>query len=326
MFACEAASWPRPDLILTSIPVLELAEQAVNFGNREGIPVAVDVQDLWPDLYLNAFPKCLRSIARPALWTEFRRCRKILRSASSVTAVSESYLGWALKRAGRAQRESDGCFHLSCVRPEALSNAESTECIRQELGIARDAVVVLFVGSFGASYDIATMVQAARILQKSSSNPKIHFLLAGAGEKLPKARLLADGLPNISLTGWVDQTRVEALSSTADLALCAYAREALQSIPYKAAEYLAHGLPIISSLEGDLRRLLEKERCGLFYRAGRPESLAAEITELASSAYLRSEMSARARKLFEEQFDAASVNLAWLSKLEAVARTERRNP
>src|SRR5437016_13122064 len=45
-----------PDLVLACVPTLELTEQAVRYARRKGIPVVVDVEDEWPEIYLSAFP------------------------------------------------------------------------------------------------------------------------------------------------------------------------------------------------------------------------------------------------------------------------------
>lgn len=48
---------PMPDLIVAAIPSLEWAAAATEYGRRHGVPVVVDVRDLWPDVFLNAFPR-----------------------------------------------------------------------------------------------------------------------------------------------------------------------------------------------------------------------------------------------------------------------------
>ena len=57
-FSTEAArSSPLPDVIFACLPPLELAERAVEYASSRAIPVIVDIRDLWPDLYLRAFPR-----------------------------------------------------------------------------------------------------------------------------------------------------------------------------------------------------------------------------------------------------------------------------
>ena len=41
----------HPILIVAAIPSLEWAEAAVEFGRLRGIPVVIDVRDLWPDVF-----------------------------------------------------------------------------------------------------------------------------------------------------------------------------------------------------------------------------------------------------------------------------------
>ena len=63
---------PRPDLILCSYPTIELSVEAVRYGRTHGIPVVLDVRDLWPDIVLDLLPTILRSPGRVALTRLFR--------------------------------------------------------------------------------------------------------------------------------------------------------------------------------------------------------------------------------------------------------------
>ncbi len=51
-----AGSEPRPDVILCSLPTVELCVEAVRYGGRERVPVVLDVRDLWPDLIAELAP------------------------------------------------------------------------------------------------------------------------------------------------------------------------------------------------------------------------------------------------------------------------------
>jgi hypothetical protein len=54
----------KPDLILTSIPTVELAYECVKFGKKFDIPVLLDIRDLWPDIFFQELlPGPLKKIA-----------------------------------------------------------------------------------------------------------------------------------------------------------------------------------------------------------------------------------------------------------------------
>src|SRR5439155_9149672 len=51
-----APAQPRPDIIVCSLPTLELSDAATRFGGEHGIPVVLDVRDLWPDIFVDVLP------------------------------------------------------------------------------------------------------------------------------------------------------------------------------------------------------------------------------------------------------------------------------
>ena len=324
LFKSEAASWLRPDLIFAAVPVPEWAENAVNFGRCYGIPVIVDAQDQWPDIYVTAFPKFLHALARLLLKHEFNRSRKLFRGATGITAVSQTYFDWGINRAGRSPCSADGVFPLGCVAPpvtEAPNESEQLE-LRKRLNIPLTAKVAYFLGTFGASYDIETMVRAAGLLQKQERED-VHLVLAGDGDKLALARSMASGLSTITIPGRVDDRTARTLSALSSIGLCAYSAKAIQSIPTKPPEYMAAGLPLISSLRGELCSIIEAEQCGVYYVAGNAGSLCDQILRLVDHPQECRQMGLRARVLFEKNYDARRIYSKLAEHLEIIAKQAR---
>ena len=74
-FAREAAAMERPDVILASLPTIELAREAVAYGRAHGVPVLLDLRDLWPDLLIDVLPPRLRWLSRLVLAGSIRDAR-----------------------------------------------------------------------------------------------------------------------------------------------------------------------------------------------------------------------------------------------------------
>ncbi len=65
-----------PDVIHVCNVPIELCHAAVTYGRAKGIPVVIDVRDLWPDVYLEVIPQrfgLLRSVAE-AYFNAFSPC------------------------------------------------------------------------------------------------------------------------------------------------------------------------------------------------------------------------------------------------------------
>src|SRR5262249_54694954 len=168
---------PRPDVILASMPTLELPLEAIRYAAPRGIPVVVDVRDLWPDIYVQGMPPWLRTAARLALASEFSMMRSIATRATALTAVTQTYLEWALAYAGRASRPLDRVFHLG-YEADLKRTAQAEPLDFAALGVGEEHLVAAFVGAFGTTYDLTTVIQASAELARRG-NSKLKFVLAG---------------------------------------------------------------------------------------------------------------------------------------------------
>ncbi len=313
----------RPDLIYASLPTLELAEKAVIYGNSYNIPVVVDVRDLWPDIYLTIFPVLLKHFAKLVFYSEFRRANRMFQSATAILAVSNTYFRWALKYAKRSESKSDKIFPLGYKSLQHSYSTTEEDELKSKFGIRRNCMVVTFVGIFGFSYDLETVVHAAKVIEEQGKYP-IQFVIVGDGDQKDKLQKLANGISTIVLTGWLDNESVEKLIGLSSICLAAYSDHATQTLPNKPFEYMAAGLPLLSSLKGELEYLITEERIGLQYKAGDINSLVQQIVWLYENPNERKEMGMRAKRLFDERFDADVIYPNLVEHLEAVVEGVKR--
>jgi len=323
-FRRECGNADAPDAILCSFPTIELSLEAVRFAKRNRIPVLLDVRDLWPDIFPQAAPAALRPLVRLAFSRYFSATRRALRDADALIAVSDGYLDWGLARAGRARRSLDRVFPLAYSLPEvtAESRAAGLEMLHR-YGVDERSIVCLFAGTMGRTYDFAPVLECARRFSRDGLR-RFHFLFCGDGERAPHWRGAAEGLPNVSFTGWLDQSHLRAALSAAHIGLAAYAPAAPQGLPNKVIEYLAAGLPVLSSLTGETARLLADAQCGLTYDAGDASSLANALLSL-QSPDARQPLAMNARRTFEARFRAETVYARLADHLESVAAAARRD-
>jgi glycosyltransferase involved in cell wall biosynthesis len=320
-FRAEYLDTPdKPDVILCGLPTLELAEQAILVGKRLQIPVIIDIWDLWPDFYLTLFPRPLRGLARLMLTSEFNRMYKICQQATSITAVSNSYLNWALQYAKRKKEEHDKVFPLGyplLPEPQEETVALTTEHLKKQHAIDEEKFVVTFLGSFGFTYDLETVIMAAKILEQEHPGAT-QFILAGDGDKTQKLYQMARGVQNVVFTGWLDQTSIQGLLHISTIGLAPYKKEAPQSLPLKPFEYMAHRLPLLSSLQSELETLIREERIGLQYQAEQADSLAEAVRWCFAHPADLQAMANRSLALFKERFSEEIVYSGLAKYLEDI--------
>jgi glycosyltransferase involved in cell wall biosynthesis len=308
-FRQRADDEPAPDVILASLPTLDHAAVGVKYALSRRIPVVVDIRDLWPDILLDQVPKFLRGPARAALHPYYRAARTICEGATALTAVSESYLQWGLGFAGRGRKAADRVYPLgyaSGVADEALQRS-----LVQKLGLGERELVALFVGTFGVTYDLSTVIEAARLLQggqgtRTEASP-IKIVLVGDGEQRSRWEVQARGLGNVVFAGWQSADAIGALLGQAEIGLLAYAANAPQSMPNKLFEYMSGGLVLVSSLPGEASRFIEAEGLGYTYAPGDSQQLATILDDLARARTRLTEVRSRSRAVYLEKYDSSRI-------------------
>jgi len=315
-FRKTAPTLPAPDLILCSLPPLELCVESVRFGRARGVPVLLDVRDPWPDVFYRVLPKPLRRLG-PLLFSPFvRQASTALRAASGIVAVSQAYLNWALRLAGRAPGPRDTVITHGYPTSPTVSESD-VAALRTQLGVRDGMTVLWFVGSFAWYLDIPTIIDAARRLAQRTD---LLFILSGAGERENQLRAQADGLPNVRFTGWVDQIAIARLSRIATAGLAAYVPDAAMSLTNKLFEYLSAGLPVLLGLRGEAEAIVREWDCGITYRPGDARDLARAVVAIADDPSLRSRLAAGSARAFRTAFAEEIIYPRFVRLLEAEAQ------
>ena len=306
-----------PDLILSSYPTIELCDEAVQYGTGHNVPVLLDIRDLWPDEIAARIPAPLRPLAPIVLWPVYHRARRSLSGASGIVAISRAYMKWAHRFGRRSNVSSDLWVPFGYPAPDrARPIPAEVEAKLVSAGVDPSRKIVWFCGTFVGSIDLGTAIEAARRLAGRS---EYQFVLTGSGENEAIWREQARGLGNVVFTGWAGRNELDWLSRRAWLGLGAYKRDAMMSLPNKLFEYMSAGLPILCSLEGEARELIEHYDIGLSYQAGSCDDLAARLQELASNSHLRDRLAANAISVFKEHFTAELVYRQFADHLERCA-------
>lgn len=316
-FRRQAASAPRPDVIVASLPTLGLADEAADYGKRWDVPVVVDVRDLWPDIFASVLPGFARSLAGPLLHRAHALCRRACRSATALTSVSDDYLRWGLERAGRTQRAFDAVFPHGHQQPEP-SAEEQRKAARfwDEHNVLDGKFRACFFGSLGSSCDLQPFIAAAKSL-RAAGRTDIEFVFCGDGPKRAAFRRLAGDCPAIRWIDWIDQPKIAELMRRSQVGLAAYGAEAPQSLPNKPIEYLAGGLAVLSTLaDSELASVLADAGCGETLADRSPETIARMLCSLADDRAALQLRRAAAKRVFHERFEAGTVYAAMAAHLE----------
>lgn len=310
---------PLPDVILCAMPTIELCYRVGVYARRLGIPFIVDIRDLWPDIFLIGRHRVFCMAASFPIFLLNQMLLRALRTAAGLIAVSDSYLKWGLSKIGRSRTSSDRVFKLG-YDDTPLQKEPDEEMKRwvNSLGLLKDGINCWFVGTFGTTYNVSTIIDAARILIHKR-DIRVRFILSGKGGDEAALRKQSSGLKNVLFTGWLDKRKLLALMPHMKIGLAAYTEDAPQSIPNKIGEYASAGLAIVSSLKGETADLLEKHNCGITYHAYDPAALVSAIHLLADDPALLATMRKNARRIYSAEFDSKVIYRQMVNYLEKMA-------
>lgn len=296
-------SLPEPDAIIVALPPLITASTVLEYGASRNVPVVVDVIDPWPNVFVALAPPIVRPVARLFLGSLRRQASKIMQKASGLSAISNTYLQWGAKLANRPDQPKQAFYpavDLSSIDPSML------KAKLRHLPNESDRIRFVYAGALSKAYDVETIIGCARILAAEGFD-RAEFIIAGSGPKSQSLKQMAEGLSNVKLLGWLGAEDLARLYSECHVGIACYGRNATQSVTYKLFDYLAAGLPILSSLPGEMSDLITNEQVGRIYPAESADALATVVKELADQPMLIGEMSVRARRFAEKAGDAKKV-------------------
>ena len=188
--------------------------------------------------------------------------------------------------------------------------------LRREWGLEHK-FVVMYSGNLGRAHEFDTILAAAGLLRKQRD---IIFLFIGGGAKLAYVKQQAEQreLNNILLKPYQPRERLSQSLSLGDVHLISLlpSLEGL-IVPSKFYGILAVGRPAvyIGSSDGEVPRILARERCGYTVAIGDAYGLVGKLKELCLDTDLARRMGQTGRELFLHRYQKAYSINKWHEEL-----------
>ncbi|HHQ2480330.1 TPA: glycosyltransferase family 4 protein [Bacillus cereus] len=322
-FLKMANSMEKPDLIVTCLPIVNLSKKAILYKQNNSVPVVLDIRDLWPDVFLDLFPKSFESCARLLLRPVFKDVELICSRATAIVGISPLFVKWGKDKIGKLDHNEFRCFPLGYYS-QNISNEDDIQKASDfwdEFNLKKKFIICFF-GNFGRQFDFNTVIEAAKIL--NISHPDIRFVLCGNGDNHLKYKQKAKDCQNIIFPGWINASNIRALMNISKIGLAPYKNTVnfKLNLPNKPIEYMSAGLPILSSIDGYLKTILQDNNLGMTYEEGNPESLVNHISYLYKKNDVLEEMSKNTKKIFESHYSSEKIYKEYVTYIEELINSK----
>ena len=266
----EIENHPKPDVILMAFPPITLSREISSWARKQGIPVIMDIIDPWPSTFTIAVPGMLKPAANLALFPMERNLKKTLRNVSAVTAISQQYVDWAKG------------YYPGISKSKVFYPAADFDLMREHIQkwknlVSKDPekLTLIYAGSLAKSYDIKCILEAAGSLENDF--PDIKFKFAGAGPQEEQIKEYCSHHSNVDFLGRLNKDELMKQYFLSDLGFTQHIKGATQSVTYKLFDLLSAGLPILNSLESEMKEIIVDNKVGLHNEPGNWKQLRENI-------------------------------------------------
>jgi len=281
-------------LIATSPPFL-VGVSGYIISKFKNIPFIFEVRDLWPESAIQ-----LGELKNKFVIKFLQKIELYLyHSAKLIVPVAESTINVLLKKGIEEKKIA------------VIKNGVDLETIPRQISnksVNTNKIVVTYIGTIGLSHALDKVVESAELLKNEDS---ILFEIIGEGaEKENLNNLIGKlGLNNIKLINKIEREQLTEYYSKADILLVTLRKLDIfrKVIPSKIFEIMAFGKPVLISVDGEARFIVEKARAGLFVQPENPEDLRDKILYLKNHPDLLKEFGKNGRIFVEENFDRSKL-------------------
>ena len=252
-------------------PIMQV-DPGLVYAKKNKVPMLLYSFDLWPQsLLAGGFKK----ESLPYKWMK-SVSKRIYSQADRIAVTSPLFDEYFEKELGLN-------LPKSIYLPQYAEDLFGRESIEVPEGYDPSKINLTFAGNIGAAQSVETIVQAAAIL---SEDDRFIFHIVGSGSSLDKCKKLAEDLKasNVVFHGRMPLEDMPKYYSASDALLATFADDPVlgYTLPRKVQTYMAAGRPVLGTVIGEARRVIEAANCGFCCNAEDAEGLASIVLEFAN--------------------------------------------
>lgn len=312
-----AKNMEKPDLIYAAFPTIDLAEQAVRYGEINKIPVIIDIRDLWPDIFEQNLHFALKLIAKPYIRYLNYKTEKIMKKAFAINSISSGMLNWGITKGKRKNNKNDRAFYIG-YKKDITSNNKKIDIIDE------NKFNISFFSTINNQFDYNKILDISEILWEKDKDIIIN--ICGIGPKFEYLHEKVKNLKskNVKLLGWQEKENLTHILANSKVGLAPYKNtfDFQMSVSNKFCEYIAYGLPIVITSEGNMKNIIEKNNCGI--ASLNSKEICDFILKLKNDEKFYNTIAQNAIDLYEKEFKAEKIYSELVDYLESILKEKKK--
>jgi glycosyltransferase involved in cell wall biosynthesis len=321
-YGVSASIWGQlharpPDIVVATSPQLLCACAGRVVAAARRAPFVFEVRDLWPESVVAVGAlRAEHPVVRALTVVE----EHLYSAADAIVVVTDAFRARLMARGqppAKIHVVKNGA-DLARFRPSPCDTG-----LRARLGL-QGKFVVGYVGTHGMAHGLDAVLDVAK---RVGARRDIAFLFVGEGAERARLeeRARAERIENVRFLGVLPRDEVVEVYATIDLALVPLKKSELFStvIPSKIFEIAAMARPIVISVDGEARAIVEASGGGVYVPPEDVEAMTAAVLRMADDRRAAERMGQAGREYVVREFDREVLARKYLAVLSSIPRTGR---
>ncbi len=308
----------KQDVIIATSPQFFVGVAGFIISRLKGIPFIFEVRDLWPESIVQLGQLKNRFLIRFLEWIEMLLYKK----AIHIVGVADSTVKILTERGVPSEKIT---IIKNGVDLQLFHGQSDPNALKKKYGF-EGRFVVSYIGTHGLSHALDKVLDTAELLKE---NEEILFLLIGEGAEkehlIQKAKAM--NLTNVHFLNQIDKQQLPDYYGLSDVVLVTLRDLPLfrSVIPSKIFEIMAMARPIIISVDGEAREIVEQAKAGIFSKPEDVQMLKEKILQLKNDEHLRERLGKNGRQYVKKYFDRDKLAAKYQQLLHQLIKQEANN-
>jgi len=256
----------KPDVIIITSPSIFVGISAITLSKIKRVPFVLEVRDLWPESAVATGALNNKTLLNILYWLEY----KLYKLSKKIVVLTPAF------KENIEKRFPEFIGKIEIITNGADFSIMDSDAQRKEIREQNEwhgKKVFAYFGAHGLANDLMQVVEAAKEMQNYTN---ILFVLIGDGMQKKSLQEKADEykLKNLQFIDSVPKNDVVDYINAADIGMAILKKtDTFKTVyPNKVFDYMSCKKPILVTIDGITKKLIENAKCGLY---AEPENLQA---------------------------------------------------